>query len=139
MWTTLQPEITRRFRRSSVNGAAHPGATVVAVPSPSESDEAWEPWIKTLHGFGELADDWDGQGASAPTAELLQSALTLAHKLSEQGVEAPSCVVVGVNGTVIFEWQGDQGAYAELEVTGPYQADGYWMKPGHETIHWEIA
>lgn len=139
MWPTLQPDITNRLPRRGINGVANRSATAVAVRHVGGANASWEQILNDLLALGQLGPDWDGQGAAAPSTELLESARALTQRLLDEGVEAPSCVVAGVNGTVLFEWQAEDGEYAELEVTQPYRADAYWMAPGQPTLHWEIA
>jgi hypothetical protein len=67
---------------------------------------------------------------------LVQSAIHLANLLRQAQIDAPSCVVPGVNGTVVFEWQCADGAYLEIEITEPYRADVCLIVPGGSTECW---
>lgn len=70
-----------------------------------------------------LQDNWDGQGAAAPSAEIVQGAVDLAEILSRSGDCPPTRAVATPAGTVLFGWDGP--AYFEVEVLGPYRAE--WM------------
>jgi hypothetical protein len=137
MWTTLQPEIMSRLPHHSANGSARNGVGVVV--SESQGDFAWDRQILELNSFSERDDDWDGQGAEAPSDELVNSAVRLAERLRENGVDAPTCVVPGVNGTVVLEWQEPDGAYFEIEVIAPGKAEAILIRPGMPTQSWVLS
>ena len=50
----------------------------------------------------------------------------------------PNGVIPGVNGTVIFDWQGTDQSYLEIEVTEPFHAECMYISPGKPTRHWTI-
>lgn len=106
------------------------------VTRPDRND-FWSCRIDELLAIRSLADDWDGQAAKAPSTELVDSALVLAQAFGRGGAEAPSRIVPGVNGTVIFEWQAGE-EYCEIEVTRPYHAEGLRFVPGQPAEHWVI-
>ena len=100
-----------------------------------------QPWRKVLDdlvAMQRLADDWDGQGASAPSGELLRSALGLAKLLQVQGAPPPSCAVAGTSGTIVFIWQVPDGTYGEVEIVRPFHGEVMWIHPGKPAEHWEI-
>ncbi|HYT93928.1 MAG TPA: hypothetical protein VEL76_34735 [Gemmataceae bacterium] len=123
------------------NGAA-------ATPAPrndvkngaAESQDAgpWEPTVAKLVAFQQLGDDWDGQGAVAPSYEQLTSAVGLAYTLYQQGVGPPSRVVPGPEGSVIFEWQDPDGTYTEVEQVRPFYAEVMVIEPGQPPRHWTL-
>ena len=88
--------------------------------------------------FRNYEHNWDGQGAEAPAIELLESAEHLGAMLRDDQIAPPCCVVVGVNGTVIFEWQWEDGAYLEIEVIEPDHADACLIVPGQPTEYWTL-
>jgi hypothetical protein len=98
----------------------------------------WEPAVQKMVAFQYLGDDWDGQGARVPSKEVLQSAIGLAYTLYQQGVEAPSRVVPGPEGSVIFEWQDPDGTYTEVEVVGWLVAEVMLIEPGQRAKHWMV-
>jgi hypothetical protein len=100
--------------------------------------DAWSQRLDDLLQIRLLEDDWDGQGAKAPSTELVDSAIGLAEIFRQQGQDAPCRIVPGVNGTVLFEWQhGDM--YEEIEVLRPFYAEGIRIVPGQEPVHWVVA
>ncbi|MBI3822718.1 MAG: hypothetical protein HY289_08560 [Planctomycetes bacterium] len=134
MWTFSKPEILSRLPRHGANGALHRG--VATAQSIDHSGDDWDKRIEEVSAFRECQHDWDGQGAEAASAELLQSAVHLANMLRTSRVDPPACVVLGVNGTVIFEWQWEDGAYLEIEVTEPHHAEACLIAPGQAAEHW---
>ncbi len=107
----------------------------------ANADDDANPWcerIQTILQMQELADDWDGFGAKAPSPELLESAVGLADLLRQRGVEPPQVVVAGVDGSVSFEWQDARGFYAEIEIVRPYFAEVMVLEPGKSPQHWTL-
>jgi hypothetical protein len=133
MWATLQKETVSHLPRLDV--VSPPGAASTA----GHSEDKWNERIDKLLEIRRLEDDWDGQGADAPSPALVDSAIVLAQILRQNGVETPCRVVAGVNGTVILEWQEGKDTYTEIEVVEPYKADGFRVAPGQEPEHWTIG
>lgn len=98
----------------------------------------WEQTIQALIALRDLGEDWDGDGAAAPSPELLASAIGLAYLLEEGGSDPPTRVVAGTDGAVILEWQFPDGAYGEIELTRPLQGDVLLMEPGQPPRQWTI-
>jgi hypothetical protein len=113
------------------------GLAALLIGCSSEPD-AWEARIHDLLKIRSLEDDWDGAGAVAPPPDLVDSAIILAQILRDRGYDAPSRIVPGVNGTVLFEWQHD-GIYEELEVTEPLLAEVMQIVPGQPAEHWILS
>jgi hypothetical protein len=107
---------------------------------PNEVPDAgpWEPAIEQIVSFQHLGDNWDGLGARAPTYEVLLSAVGLAYVLYHQGVEPPTCVVPGLEGSVNFEWHFLDGTYAEVEIVRWLFAEVMLIEPGHPAKHWTL-
>jgi hypothetical protein len=134
MSTTFLSEIITQFPRYSENSSAN------GMPPTSQrinrADAAkWKQCIDELLGIRLLESDWDGQGAEAPDAELVDSAIILAVFLQQRHFEPPTRTVPGVNGTAILEWQWSDGTTAEIEVSEPYSADVFVMVPGRPAAH----
>jgi hypothetical protein len=98
----------------------------------------WEPVVREIISYQHLSDDWDGLGAKAPSLEVLASAVALAHLFHERGVNPPHCVVPSPDGSINFEWQGPEGAVAEVEIDGPLHAEVMVMEPGKPARFWTI-
>jgi hypothetical protein len=122
------------------NGISGKPAPSNGTGDQSHTDDAglWEPAVEALMGFRKLGDNWDGQGARGPSADLLASAIALAYLLSDQEVDPPSRVVPGPEGSIIFEWQYLDGTYAEVEVIEPLYAEAMLIEPGQPAKHWTL-
>jgi hypothetical protein len=103
------------------------------VKRPHQPDE-WGQRIDDLLDIRRMEDDWDGLGAPAPATALVDSALLLAQILRQERWLPPCRIVAGLTGTVLFEWQGAGGEYAELEVTRPRHGEWVRMVPGEPTM-----
>ncbi|MFO0965196.1 MAG: hypothetical protein U0793_06375 [Gemmataceae bacterium] len=99
---------------------------------------AWRLAIDKVAAFATLEDDWDGLGAQAPTPELLQSALGLAHAFLQNGVSAPDAVVPGLDGSITFEWHHPGGSYTEIQVDRPLHAEVMVIESGKPPEHWTL-
>jgi hypothetical protein len=103
------------------------------VPSELGDDADWPCVLEKLGMFRELADDWDGQGAVAPDAAVVASAIRLATQFHADGRPCPEFALAGVNGTVIFEWHLADG-YLEVEVTAQDAAEQRWVAKGSDVV-----
>ncbi|HEV3260776.1 MAG TPA: hypothetical protein VG013_28235 [Gemmataceae bacterium] len=116
----------------SVSPAEHAAEKSAADAGP------WEPAVQKIVAFQHLGDDWDGFGALAPSRELLESAIGLAHLFYEKGVDPPHCVVPGLDGSVNLEWQDPDGTIAEVEIDRPLHAEVMVIEPGQPARHWTL-
>ena len=126
-WAIRHPELT-----IGLELPVHPATS--AAPAIDRA-RSWDKRIDQLLAIRQLEDDWDGQGTPAPAVEVVDSALVLALLLRRDGIEAPTGVVQGVNGDVLFDWQSPGGKYVEVEVNGPYTADVFIQVPGQPMKH----
>jgi hypothetical protein len=94
--------------------------------------------VRTIVAMQDFGDDWDGQGARAPSQEMLVSAVGLAYTLLQKGMGPPNSVVPGLEGSVIFEWQWPDGTFCEVEIVRPFFAEVMWSEPGKPARHWTI-
>lgn len=104
----------------------------------AKSAAPWEPWVQKIAEYQHLDDAWDGAGAKAPSLELVESAIGLAHLLRDREMLPPSRVVPGIDGTILFEWQLPDGTYAEIEVVRPLFAEVMVIEPGKPARHWTL-
>lgn len=127
-------------KESWVSEAAAPnGKPTNDRPRPTtQSAVSWERAVQTIVEMHNLGDDWDGLGAIPPSRELLESALGLAHLLSDKGMEPPLTVVAGTDGSVNFGWQDADGGYAEVEVVRPFFAEVMVIEAGKPAKHWTL-
>jgi hypothetical protein len=100
--------------------------------------DQWQDITRKIEGFRKLGPNWDGLGAQPPSNELLDSAIGLVRLWCGRDLVPPVRVLPGTAGTVVFEWQGDAGAFAEVEVDRPFHADVMLVRPGQPTKHWEL-
>jgi hypothetical protein len=103
-----------------------------------KSAGAWDWALQEIIGLRELRDDWDGFGAEAPSEQVRESAIGLAHFLSKDGVDPPHRVAPGVCGSVIFEWQEPDGTYAIVEIDQPLHAEVMVIEPGKPARQWTL-
>ena len=96
------------------------------------------PAIRKIIEFQQLGEDWDGFGAKPPSRELLESAIALANVYYQKGVNPPQRVAPGVDGSVIFEWQGPDGTYTDVEIVQPFSAEVMMVEPGQPARHWTL-
>lgn len=97
----------------------------------------WQGSIQQIEQLRTLAEDWDGQGATAPMPEVIDSAVQLALLYRSRQTPAPNRIVPGVGGTVIMEWQIADG-YCEVEIVRPGYAEGMLVTEGRPPQHWTI-
>jgi len=120
-----------------LNAASQAGAGKPAA-GPIKDAGPWETAVQKIVGFQNLEDDWDGQGAKAPSRDLLESAIGLAYTYNHNGVPPPQCVVPGIDGSVVFEWQHPDGTFAEVEIDRPLHAEVMVIEPGQPAKHWTL-
>ena len=123
---------------SGVNRFAQTGAVVgVAIEASGWNPNAdqWNRILSELDNIRNLQDDWDGLGAKAPSAPLVESAVEMARILRAVGSAPPTSVVTGPDGTVLFNWQ-DELVYLDAEVTRPYFVEWMQVIPGQLARHW---
>lgn len=112
-----------------------PQANGLGDTLPSEKgDDHWNAIIEKVLDLRNLEDDWDGLGAKAPSAALLDSALQLAELFRQGGMKSPSGVVPGLDGEVIFDWQSKE-VYQEVEVCKPSYAEYMKIASGQPSVH----
>jgi hypothetical protein len=129
------PEKAWHHERGECNGMP---AVARRVQKTMEDAGPWESTIQKILEFQNLRDDWDGLGAVAPSAELLQSAIRLAYLFHEKQIDPPHCVIPGLDGSVNFEWQAPDGTIAEVEIDRPLHAEVMLMEPGKPARFWTL-
>jgi hypothetical protein len=100
--------------------------------------DVWNGTIDELRRLRTYEDGWDGDGAVAPPPELVDSAIRLARDLNQDRVSPPTCVLPGVNGTVVFEWVTARSRL-EIEFVEPYLAEVTDVVDGAVTDHWVLV
>jgi hypothetical protein len=132
-WISVAPD------NASLQGAGSP-----TLPSGLENNafaatetSCLNPWRKpldTLDQISRLQDDWDDDGAVAPSPQLVASTRELLHDLRGRQFPAPTRVGAGPNGTILLEWQKDLN-YFEIEVCAPYRLEWMLALPDEKPLH----
>lgn len=101
----------------------------------SASDEdvslKWAEVIDELLRVRNLPEDWDGQGAKAPTLEVVDTALKLVDLLRRKGCMPPDDYGAGVNGDITLGWHTEYDSLV-VEVSSPLRVEGYRWARGAE-------
>lgn len=118
-----------RFTEPSPSAARRSSMAAYATRQHS----GWECVARAIDTMRELADDWDGDGAVAPSAAVVSNALRITSSLElRDDFPPPSRVLPSVNGTIVFEWRfGDW--YSEIEVENGSCATFRTVAPGSLT------
>ena len=136
---------------SEVPGPSAPGipATFPAVPRFWQDPVAFGPTITILGpgntqarrrdatagqivGYGDLQEDWDGDGAAAPSADALSDALDMLDATPDW-LEAPKPMVLA-SGDVALYW--DRGeTYAEIGFDGTGTFYAFATSPSLAAVH----
>jgi hypothetical protein len=111
-----------------------------ADPEPArdagDNSAAWDRLIDELQRIRMLGDDWDGQGAEAPSAGNVDWAGDWVRQMRRypQAIP-PSRAVPGVVGEVYLEWQGPS-FYLVAEISAPARVEWTLSVPGEPNRHW---
>lgn len=106
-----------------------------AVTDPPRELDRWDEMINRTVNLGNLQEDWDGMGAKAPQATLIESAVELAQSLRQHDFRPPSRVGAGPDGEILLEWQ-DEHLYLEAEVCAPHSAEWMLVIDDRPPTHW---
>ncbi len=88
----------------------------------------WDAVMEELRAARDLADDWDGQGAKAPTADAADAALTMAGELRGADVAPPDDFGPAPNGVIVLGWHTATTS-ADIEFDSAGRAVGsYWTR-----------
>ncbi len=128
MWMNLDPGLLERLPKKSMIGSA-----------PSKS--TWSESAASLNDFRSeyTGDDWDGQGASAIPADVIESAQILAHALEASGVVAPGWTMPTYESSVEFEWEDTAGTTIKIVVNAPDHLTVTTMGPTHGYETWTVS
>lgn len=119
-----------QYHRNAVYGVTSINDLTPATAAVSRGTSAgWHEVIDDLLAAYKLADDWDGQGAKAPSREALATALKLAASLRSSGLRYPDEYGPSVNGEVTFYWKWAASSLL-FEVSSAACVSGYEWPPG---------
>ncbi len=122
------------------SGPLNPEGLSTSIESDAESgwSNRMTGLIQELEDIQSLQDNWDGEGAEAPKAELVDSAIDLLGFLqSQQTLPPPTRMAASPAGNIILEWQFEQNVYLEAEIVEPFHVEWMLELPIHPTQHWE--
>jgi len=94
----------------------------------------WKDCAVELVNMRSLGDDWDGEGAEAPSGALIDSALDLSFRLVDLGISPPDRLSAAPDGSVILEWQLPE-LYFEIEVVDPDRVEVMSIRQGAAAEH----
>lgn len=122
------------------SGPLNPEGLSTSIESDAESE--WSnriaELIHELEYIRSLQNNWDGEGAEAPKAALVDSAIDLLVFLqSQQMLPPPVRIAASPNGNIILEWQSENNVYLEAEIVEPFHVEWMLEQPFHLTQHWE--
>jgi hypothetical protein len=103
-------------------------------PVDPEAERAWSNVIAQLNRITTLRDDWDGAGASPPSAEVVSAARRFAEWMHSMHWRVADRIVASPSGTIVFEWH-DFGAYREAEVVSSELVEWMTICDGEEPVH----
>ena len=100
-------------------------------------ERQWRERFDDLALIRSFMDDWDGEGALAPTPELVDSVSELLKLLrNKRDFSPPSRIVAAPLGSIIVEWQTTQ-IYFEAEISTPYRAEWMFELPDSNFEHFD--
>lgn len=109
MWEPLPVEVRNRLRVDNPH-------------LPVEREHAsWGEYVEAIEQYRELADDYDGHGAIAPSSEVIDSGVTLVRDIID--IAVPSYCVPGPNGSVNLAWELDDESSVTVEVVDANHAE----------------
>ncbi len=113
-----------------------PSRTLPALAAAAEKSSAlWAGVVDQLQSLRHLERDWDGMGAEAPTAEVVDFTMWLTVTLQQhQPGFVPCRAVAGPNATVVVEWQGEGYRY-EVEIVAPFHVETLLLIEGQPPKH----
>lgn len=132
MWTYLDHDFWSRLPRKPLNGSLAPTETWASIAEKLEKYQAEC-----------VDDDWDGQGAAAIPAGVIDGAKALVKLLEARGYAVPDWVVPTFDCSIAIEWNDAAGTTIELDVKAPnclvYTAHGPKIQFETRTISDEVT
>lgn len=109
MWQPLPVKVRERL------------CTENALLSKEREHASWDEFVEAIERYRDLADDYDGQGAIAPSSEVIDSAVAMMRDMI--GVAIPNYSVPGPNGSVNLAWDLDDETSVTIEVIDVSRAE----------------
>jgi len=93
--------------------------------------QAWNRQILRIGELRGLKDNWDGEGARAPSQDILDSLQEILRLHGASGnYPAPSRMTPTVDGTIVIEWHSPP-IFRSLEIVRPYEGEWLVERPGY--------
>lgn len=134
--TAARKTITEFASAMSTGALPASGLLSVVPPHPRGGD----PWCQTLCEFEQVAgreDNWDGEGAAAPSGDVIEGARLLLMRLRVSTL-APTRVSSTPLGSIILEWQTDGDDYYEIEVVSRGRAECLEIRGANPPVQFEL-
>lgn len=96
---------------------------------PEREHAGWEGNLEAIEHYRELADDYDGQGAIAPSADVIESAMALARGFIEAELILPTYCVAGPNGSINLVWDFEDESSVSVEVIDSSHVEVILIEP----------
>jgi hypothetical protein len=112
MATVTEPTTTTGTFAPELDGILEVLETARKAPGHS-----WADVTNELSRVSKLSDDWDGQGADAPSPETVELARTAISRMRKEAWPSPSFVRATPAGEIAFEWIHDSDLILEAEVS----------------------
>ncbi|MBM4073531.1 MAG: hypothetical protein FJ271_32110 [Planctomycetes bacterium] len=99
-------------------------------------EPGWENVLQQLQEIRALTDDWDGQGAEAPTVANVNWAIAWVEQMRQYpGAIVPMRAVPGVGGELYLEWRCDD-LRVDAEIAAPARVEWTLSESGKANRHW---
>jgi len=117
------------------------------MPTAAQTDAQpaadWDAVTDHIRGLGRLEADWNGYGAAAVPADMIQWAVECGTKYLRENHPVPHAIYAFPDGHVVFEWYEDAKLVRQIEVEGPGRGQLMSRRPGgefaFEGITWDAA
>jgi hypothetical protein len=93
-------------------------------------------WVRDLRRIVSYQDDWDGNGAVAPSPEVLRTVRQFMDRWSREDRLPPGRIVASPAGSVVLEWR-EGGRYLEAEIDEPGTIEWMLEAPDGSFSHWK--
>lgn len=103
----------------------------------SSAPSSGDPWQRTearIAWLHTLRDDWDGEGAAAPTGDLINRAASLLAAVQSHGIAPPTTIAAGHDGAIVIEWHGEP-YYFEIAFKAPNAVEWLATLNGKPAAH----
>jgi hypothetical protein len=108
-----------------------------SLPKSSEPPPWWPAAEKQFQALAALADNWDGDGASALDPKLVEAARKLLRALVAEQIFSKPHIYPTRSGGVQLEWERGE-RYFEIEVVSPTAVELYYVDGHGEQVEKDV-